>query len=170
MKHAKLQERLNELISSFGYDAVYKTLRESKAAKVAVAGRDTKARRTAKDSTGESAAMRVKPTAVKIVNSIEITDSEKKEILLNMAKKYEEKEFMPSVNYVRKFLCNERDVSRIKSRQQVTSAVFRKLAHMETGKLREMVDRGTYAPPATLRSIARAIEGFNGPHHSNSNR
>jgi len=170
MKHAKLQERLNELVSSFGYDAVYKTLCEAKAAKVAVAKRDTKVRRTANDSAGKPAATRVKPTAVKIVNSIEITDSEKKEILLTMAKKYEEKEFMPSVNYVRNFLCNERDVSRIKSRQQVTSAVFKKLARMETGKLREIVDRGTYAPPATLRSIARAIEGFNRPDHSNSNR
>jgi len=166
MKHIKLQECLEELIGSFGYDSVYKTLREVQASKASAAKRDTKVRRAENDSTGKPAAMRVNPTAVKIVNSIEIIDSEKKEILLTMAKQYESKEFMPSVNYVRKFLRNERDVSRIKSRQQVTSAVFKKLARMETGKLREIVDRGMYAPPATLRSIARAIEGFNRSDHS----
>ena len=115
-------------------------------------------------TSGRATVKRTKPTAMKIVQSCEITDDEKKEILLTLAKQYEAKEFMPNVNHVRDFLHSERDVSRIKSRQQVTSAVFKKLSALETSKLREILDRGLYGPPKRLESYARAIEGFHRPN------
>jgi len=102
-----------------------------------------------------------KPDAVRVARALAITDAEKREILFALAEKYEAKEFMPHVNQVRDFLNDgERDVSRIKSRAQVTVAVFKRLGDLETGKLREMLERGLYGPPKRLAPYARAIEGF----------
>ena len=161
MKQAQLRESLSELISGFGYEIVHKTLREIHAKKIVDAKRDAGNRcAIVTRSSAKPGKKRTKPNAVRVVKSIEITDDEKKEILFTMAKKYEAKEFMPNVNHVRGFLHSERDVSRIKSRQQVTSAVFKKLSALETSKLREILDRGLYGPPKRLESYARAIEGF----------
>ena len=71
-----------------------------------------------------------------VVKSFDITNNAKKEILFTRAKKYEAKEFMPNVNHVRAFLSRTRDVSRIKSRQQVTVAVFKKAHDLKTSELR----------------------------------
>ncbi len=161
MKQEQLQERLGVLISGFGYETVRKTLSEMRLEKSAAANHGAKIRRVVADEPSvEPAKKKARPNAVNVVKSINISDDEKKEILAIMAEKYEAKEFMPNVNHVRDFLGGGRDVSRIKSRQQVTVAVFKELAGLETRKLREMLDRGFYGPPKRLESYARAIEGF----------
>ena len=164
MKQEQLQEKLGVLISGCGYEAVRKTLSQMKP------GRLARAKRGAESGAGlvarppaRPAKKRAKPNALNTVMSIGITDSAKKEILVALAKKYEEKQFMPNVTHVRAFLSDERDVSRIKSRQQVTAAVFKKLSALETGKLREIQERGLYGPPKRLAPFARAIEGFERP-------
>ncbi|WP_423907821.1 hypothetical protein [Candidatus Spongiihabitans sp.] len=161
MKQEQVQKTLSVLINSFGYENIRKTLSGMRSEKSAVANRGAKIRRVvANQSSMKPTKKRTKPNAVKVVKSIDISDDKKKEILAIMAEKYEAKEFMPNVNHVRDFLGGGRDVSRIKSRQQVTVAVFKELASLETSELREMLDRGFYAPPKRLESYARAIEGF----------
>ncbi len=162
MKQEQLQERLGVLISGFGYETVRKTLSEMRLEKSAVANRGAKTRRiAAEERSVKPTKQKTKLNAMNVVESLDLTNDEKKEILFIMAKKYEAKEFMPNVNHVRDFLSGgERDVSRIKSRQQVTSAVFKQLAGLETRKLREIIDRGLFGPPKRLESYARAIEGF----------
>ena len=83
----------------------------------------------------------------------------KKSVLMVLARKYEEKTFMPNVNHVRAFLEDEgEDISRIKSRQQVVSSVFKHLADWETPRLQELDTKGLYGPPKSLAVIAKAIE------------
>ncbi|WP_424947386.1 hypothetical protein [Candidatus Spongiihabitans sp.] len=161
MKQEQLQKRLGVLINSFGYKTVRKTLGEMRVEKSAAANRGAKIRRVGTDElTITPTKKRIKPNAANVVKSFDITDREKKAILFIIAEKYEAKEFMPNVNHVRDFLGGARDVSRIKSRQQVTSAVFKQLAGLETSELHEMLDRGFYGPSKRLESYAKAIEGF----------
>ena len=161
MKQEQLQERLGVLISGFGYETVRKTLSEMRLEKSAAANLGAKSRRVVADkSTEKTTKKRTKPNAVSAVKLLDITSNKKKEILTIMAEKYEAKEFMPNVNHVRDFLGGGRDVSRIKSRQQVTAAVFKELAGLETSELREILDRGFYGPSKRLESYAKAIEGF----------
>ena len=148
MKQEQLQKTLSVLINSFGYENVRKTLSGMRVEKSAVANRGAKIRRVVADqSSMKPTKKRTKPNAVNAVKLLDITSNKKKEILAIMAEKYEAKEFMPNVNHVRDFLGGGRDVSRIKSRQQVTAAVFKELASLETSELREMLDRGFYGPP-----------------------
>ena len=166
MKQEQLQKTLSDLVKGFGYENVRKTLSEMRSGKSTIinrVNRGAKIRRAVVDESSiKPTIKRTKPNAVKVVRSLDITDREKKEILFTMAEKYEAKEFMPNVNHVRDFLGDgERDVSRIKSRQQVTVAVFKQLFDLETDKLREMLERGLYGPPKRLEIFAKAIEGFN---------
>lgn len=168
MRHEQLQKTLNNLVTNFGYEDVRKTLSGMRLVKVASTSRkmDSGNAVVAKPTT-EPGKKRYRPNAVKFVQSLSITDDEKKKILFSMAEKYEAKEFMPNVNHVRGFLIKQdKDVTRIKSRQQVTISVFKLLADLETSKLCEMVERGMYAPTKRLAPYARAIEGFRRPNSS----
>jgi len=165
MKQQQLQETLTNLVSSFGYENVRKTLGAMRSAKSVTAKRAAIRRGETAQLPATPDKKKTKPDAVRVAQSLAITDDEKKKILFQLAEKYEAKEFMPNVNHVRDFLNDgERDVSRIKSRQQVTVAVFKQLGGLETGKLREMLDRGLYGPPKRLAPYARAIEGFRRPN------
>ena len=168
MKQEQLQKVLNSLVADFGYENVRKRLGELRPIKTTSAGHGKKSDSvSAAKSTPESGKKKSKLTAMKFVQSLPIADTDKKEILFTIAEKYEAKEFMPNVNHVRGFLIDgRRDVSRIKSRQQVTAAVFKQLADLETSKLREMVERGIYGPRKKLKPFARAIEGFSRPSRS----
>jgi len=164
MKQRQLQETLTNLVGSFGYENVRKALGALRSAETVTSKRDTAPRR---DAAGLSPATpsKKKLDAVRVARSLAIADDEKKKILFALAEKYEAKEFMPNVNHVRDFLNDgERDVSRIKSRQQVTGAVFKQLGSLETNKLREILERGLYGPPKRLAPYARAIEGFRRPN------
>lgn len=102
-----------------------------------------------------------KRDAIAIAKSLDLDDQEKRVILIDMAERYEAKKFMPNVTHVRAFLESQgMDVSRVKSRQQVTRSVFRNLAELELDVLRDIQDSGLYGPPKTLASIAAAIGGF----------
>lgn len=99
--------------------------------------------------------------AVAVAKSLDLADQKKRAILIDMAERYEAKKFMPNVTHVRAFLESQgMDVSRVKSRQQVTRSVFRNLAELEIDALRDIEDSGLYDPPKTLASIAAAIGGF----------
>lgn len=152
MKKGTLRNLLPTLVDDCGYDAVCKALEDfDPALGSAPTSKRSPAKRPRKP--------RTKPNAVAIVNSLTLPNEEKKSVLMALARKYEEKVFMPNVNHVRAFLEQEgKDVSRIKSRGQVVSTVFKCLADWETPKLRELDVRGIYGPPKSLSVIAKAIE------------
>ena len=154
MQKDDLRNLLSTLVDDCGYDAVREALEDfNPALESAPASRGSSVKRPRKP--------RVKPNAVTIVGSLVLPDEGKKSVLMVLAKKYEEKAFMPNVNHVRAFLEQEgKDVSRIKSRGQVVSTVFKCLADWETPRLRELDTRGLYGPPKSLSVIAKSIESF----------
>ena len=149
-----LRDLLSTLVDDCGYEIVREALEDfDPKLKRAPASKNSSVKRVKKP--------RTKPNAVSIVGSFALSDERKKSVLMALAKKYEDKEFMPNVNHVRAFLEQEgKDVSRIKSRGQVVSTVFKCLADWETPKLRELDTRGLYGPPKSLSVIAKSIENF----------
>ncbi len=152
MKKTALRSLLSILVEDCGYEAVRRALEDCGPARAsAPVSINASVKRARKP--------RPRPNAVAIVESLALPDEGKKNALMALARKYEEKRFMPNVNSVRAFLEEEgEDVSRVKSRQQVVSRVFRRLADWETDKLRQLDVRGSYGPPKSFSVIARAIE------------
>lgn len=159
MKKSILTEMLSVLITHFGLARIMSAL-------VASEGRDKilsalGVKTVQKDKPKSAPKPRAKPDAVSIVAAMELDDSAKKEFLAHLAKKYEAKEFMPNVNHVRTFLMHDHeDPAKIKSRQQVTVKVFKKMAAMSVEELRELEYCGMYDPPKRLAAYAEAIENY----------
>lgn len=154
MQKDDLRNLLSALVDDCGYDAVREALEDcNPALKSAPASKNSPVKRPKKT--------RAKPNAIAVVDSLGLPDERKKSVLMTLARKYEEKAFMPNVNHVRAFLEQEgKDVSRIKSRGQVVSTVFKCLADWETSRLHELETRGLYGPPKSLSVIAKSIESF----------
>ncbi|MDE0331747.1 MAG: hypothetical protein OXL41_07750 [Nitrospinae bacterium] len=154
MQKDDLRNLLSALVDDCGYDAVREALEDfDPARKRSSVSKNSPAKRHKKT--------RAKPNAVSIVDSLALPDEGKKKVLMALARKFEEKAFMPNVNHVRAFLEQEgKDVSRIKSRGQVVSTVFKRLADWETSRLQELETRGLYGPTKSLSVIAKSIENF----------
>ncbi len=159
MKEQTLTKQLATLVDSFGYENVRKNLRVIKQKKPKAPKRSLAVKATS------DAPARKKPTAVAVVNSLKLEDDKKCEFLLHLAKKYDDKQFMPDVGHARMFLENKNIFtyskdSRIKSRLQATVKIFKKMAGMSIKELRDMEYYGLYGPPKRLETYARAIENF----------
>ena len=156
MNKANLKKQLSSLVDNVGYDNVRKALGEIKhpsqeSEKSAASVLKTTATRVSKH----------KPDAIAVVASLNLADTEKRDFLLHLAKDYENKQFMPNVNHVRSFLMNDHKYpSRIKSRQQVTVKIFKKLSTMDLAILREIDESSVYGPPKRLATYAEAIGNF----------
>ncbi len=152
MQKNTLGKILSVLVEGFGYEEVRKSLD----------GLGPKATEmsTSRELPGKHRQKpRTKPNAITAVESLGVADEGKRDALMTLARKFEEKAFMPNVNHVRAFLKQQgKDVSRIKSRQQAVSAVFKCLGYWKTQSLRELDARGEYGPPKSLAAIAESIE------------
>ena len=154
MKNKILTDLLSVLVDGCGYENVLKTL-------IAIKPQKKPVKKDKKPATAKKKLARPKPNAITAIESIEFTDSDKKDYLLALAKKYDKKLFMPNVTHVRSFLMHEHeDPSRIKSRQQVTVKVFKKLAGMNLEELHEIEFCGFYDPPKRLAIYAETIANF----------
>lgn len=154
MRKNTLRKILSVLVDGFGYEEVRKSLDGlgSEAAGAEPLG-------TSPSKRGKNPRPRTKPNAITAVESLSVSDKRKKDALMALARKFEEKTFMPNVNHVRAFLRQQgKDNSRVKSRQQAVSIVFKCLADWETRNLRELDMRGAYAGPKSLSAIAESIE------------
>ena len=154
MQKNTLRNILLVLVDDFGYEAVQTSLQRCRAGARTIEGPKQPA------SLGRSKS-RPRRSAMAVVETLDIVDVEKKDILLVLAKAYEEKKFMPNLNMVRAFLTQHgHDVSKVKARQQVVPTLFKCLASLETQKLCELHERGLYAGPKSLAVIARSIEDY----------
>ena len=154
MRKNTLRKILSVLVDGFGYEEVRKSLDGlgSETAAVKTPG-------TLQGKRGKRPRPRTKPNAITAVESLSVSDEGKKDALMALARKFEKKAFMPNVNHVRAFLRQQgQDGSRVKSRQQAVSIVFKCLAGWETQNLRELDVRGAYAGPKSLSVIAESIE------------
>ena len=152
MRKNTLRKVISALVEEFGHQSVRKILD------------DCITEAVSKSSIGEPSThvynqSKWKRTATNFVKSLEIDDEEKRDILLILAEKYDNSQFMPNANNVRAFLKQqEKDATGIKSRQQAIPYIFGCLADLETQKLSELHRRGLYGTPNSLSVIARSIE------------
>jgi len=106
---------LSVLVDGFRYEEVRKSLDGLGSSETT----GVKALETLPDKCGKVSRPRTKPTAITAVESLSVSDGEKKDALMALARKFEEKAFMPNVNHVRAFLRQQgKDGSRVKSRQR----------------------------------------------------
>ena len=152
MQEVTLHKILSALVEDFGYYEVRKSLD-------GFSTNETRAGVSRRSSPSGHEKSRVRRNAISIVEALEIEDEVKRDILLVLARQFEEKAFMPNVNSARAFLEQRgKDTSRIKSKQQAVSTIFRCLADLETHSLCEMHTKGLFGGPKSLAAIAESIE------------
>lgn len=155
VRQTKMRQALAALVEDYGYEPIRRGVERMRPVKKS-AGKAfvTPVKRQTKP--------RAPRTAVAVVESLK-ADGEHKRMLMVLAEKYDAKTFIPHVASARGFLETEGvDVSRIKSRQQVTVTVFKRLAQWDTERLQQMDSEGWYAAHRGLAPIAEAIENFGG--------
>ncbi len=154
VRQTSMQKTLAALVADYGYDSVRRGVEKMRPLK-------KPASKTLAAPKNRREKPRARKNAVAVVGSLKLNDEEQKRMLTVLAEKYDAKTFIPYVASARAFLEREgADISRVKSRQQVTVAIFKRLAGWETERLREMDDGGWYAPHEGLAPIAEAIENF----------
>ncbi|MCY4312291.1 MAG: hypothetical protein OXD44_01075 [Gammaproteobacteria bacterium] len=152
MQEGTLQTILSALVSDFGYQKVRKSLD-------CFSGSEARIDKSRKSSSKSCNKSRVRKSAVSFVDTLGVEDEEKREILLVLAREFEGKQFIPNVNSARAFLEQQgKNSSRIKSRQQASSIIFKCLANLETHILCEMHNKGLFGGPKSLGVIAESIE------------
>ncbi len=152
MQERTLRKIVSALVDDFGYEAVHTSLESCRA--------DARTIEDAKRSTSViSSKSRLRMSAPAFVETLKIVDEGKKDVLLVLAKEYEEKKLMPNIKSVRAFLTQKgQDASGVKSRQQAVAVVFKCLATWEIQELCEFHKKGAYAGPKSLSVIAKSIE------------
>ena len=152
MRDNTLRRILSALIDDFGFQEVRKSLDD-----FSVEGAKADAIRKLPVDARRKPKMR--PNAIAVVKALKIDNVDKKDILFVLAQQYEDKDFMPNINSVRAFLAKQgKDISRVKSRQQAVSTVFKCLADWDTQHLSDLHAKGAFAGPKSLAVIADAIE------------
>ena len=164
MNSGKLDEDLGKLVRRYGYERVSKRLmglkqRPDRTEVVKNREECNKATQISASRTPKKSPPKKRPGAVAVVNRIEVTDSAKREVLIEMAEKFDRKEFLPHVSDVR-FLLDSLGKKRdnIKSRTQVIARIFKTLAEEPVKNLREINNHQAFSGrPSSLQPIAEAI-------------
>jgi len=160
MQRSQLKETLSSLVKAFGHKKVQNALDSLGTCRTIAPERD-KAYEKNRAEGAVHAKSKKQRDAIAIVNAFGLTDKEKAKLLVEMARRYEARQFMPNVGHARAFLQSRGiDVSFVKSRRQTTAAVFKNLAELETPVLRDILDGGQYDPPMRLGPIADAIDNY----------
>ena len=153
MRDRELQTEIRSLIERFGISAVLRGL-----GNVADRGLPSRTRETkARSNMTKSSLRKTKPTAVEYVKKMNLP-AERRELVLRAAEQFQSRAFLPSVGDVRNFfqiydICQRRT----NSRDGAMPRLFKHLAAMDTEDIREMLDKGTFAGPASLGPISDAI-------------
>lgn len=156
-RNRDMHKALAALVAHYGYEPIRRGVEKMRPPK------KTAPKTTSAVTSGRRARPHARKNAVAVVESLKIGD-ERRTALMVLAEKYDAKALMPHVGSVRDFLEREgADISRVKSRQQVTVAVFKRLAEWDAERLLEMDRCGWYAAHRGLEPIARAIENFERP-------
>ena len=155
MTEAKyLKDMLCLMVDRHGPEQVNRALRE------VVSAHRRKNSNKAKASSKNSAKAKPekkKTTAPEYVAKMELP-SEKKRGLAELAKRFEEKNFLPSFGDIREFCLIYRIVEPAsKSRVSALPRIFKFIATLESSDIQKILDSGLFSGPARLGPIADAI-------------
>lgn len=153
MKQRALLRVLTGLIEECGYETVRKALGEMSPSSLPPFPVVKSPRRATKRRAQP-------PSAQAVVVSLGLPDGSRKRVLARLAEKYEQKTFMPDVCHVRAFLGEGVGGVAVKSRQQATLRVFKRLAELPEEDVLQIERSGHYGPPKTATDVANAIHAF----------
>lgn len=155
MTEAKyLKDMLCLMVDRHGPEQVDRALREV----VSVHRRknSNKAKASSKNS-AKAKPEKKKTTAPEYVAKMDLS-SEKKRGLAELAKRFEEKNFLPSFHSIREF-CQIYEIAEPASKSRVSALprVFKFIATLETSDIQRILDSGLFSGPSRLGPIADAI-------------
>ncbi len=157
MTEAKLKDTLRLIVRQYGFEQVDRSLRE-----IRLADRQLKSSKQSKvlpdhDAVTKPQKKRAKVNAPEYVAKMELS-SEKEPIAVELAKRFENKAFLPTFGDIRNF-CQIYGIDEpaSKSRASAIPRVFKFIASMETGEIQRILDDGMFSGPSRLGPIADAI-------------
>ena len=164
MSNGKLDEYLGKLVRRYGYERISKRLtgfKPSPERAEATTNRGERNRATQNSAlrTPEKSSLKKKPSAVTVINRINVTESAKRKVLIEMAEKFDRGEFLPHVSEVRMLLDGlGKETDNIKSRTRMVTRIFRILAEEPVDNLREINSHHAFTGRFPgLHPIANAI-------------
>ena len=99
-----------------------------------------------------------KVTATEFVLSLKDLDSSKRNNLMELAKSFQDKRFMPGISDIRIFFeGNQGMLATIKSREKAMKKVFCALANLPDDRLKHIIDSEAFSGPSRLGPLSDAI-------------
>ena len=157
MPDPKLTAELRLMINQYGFKQVDQSLRALR-----LSGRHLGASKRPKASsvagiTGKPRKRQPKITAQGYVAKMELP-SEKKPVMIELAKRFQEKSFLPAFGDIRNF-CQIYGIDEPASKSRVNAIprVFKFIVAMKPNEVQRILDDGMFAGPSRLGPIADAI-------------
>ncbi len=157
MTEAKLKDTLLVIVRQYGFEQVDRSLKEIR--RTGDQLKNTKQDKELFDNTAVTKPQkkRAKVNAPEYVMKMEFS-LEKKSIAVELAKRFESKDFLPTFGDIRNFCQIYRiDEPASKSRANAIPRIFKFISSMETGELQRILDDEVFSGPSRLAPIADAI-------------
>ena len=158
MKKGRLRDALQAMVEDHGLERVEQLLLEIRKSTVRdLDGRSSAIRTIQEYKTSRSRLKRNKVTASAYVSKLTLP-ADTRELLEEMAKRYEEKTFLPSVGEIRNFcVIYGIDIPASPARASAIPRVFKFLAQLEAQDIQKIIQAHTFSGPSRLAPIADAI-------------
>ena len=157
MTRDRLVASLRELVREHGFERVSRSLRELDGLGSDAQGTKPGAGSQPQPGAGTRGKRKPAATALERVEKMDLP-SETADVVLQLAKRFDEKSFMPTFGDIAHF-CRVYDVDEpaSKSRAAAVSRVFGTIAAMSAEDIQILVDYGAFSGPARLGPISEAI-------------
>ena len=157
MTETELKDRLRSIVHQYGFEQVDRSLKE-----IHIAERQHKSSKQGRVSADNETATtpekkRAQVNAPDYVAKMELS-SEKEPIVVELAKRFENKAFLPTFGDIRNF-CQIYGIDEPASKSRVSAIprVFKFITAMKAGEIQRILDDGMFSGPSRLGPIADAI-------------
>ena len=160
MTKAKLNTQLQRLVNRYGLEEVRQEIQN-----VAPAGSKTRPHRQERSARNAGTQARDKPrkprpTATEYVAKMDLP-SERKVATLELARRFEEKSFLPTCADIRDF-CQIYGIQELASKSRVGAIprLFQHIAAMPTCEIQRLLNENAFSGPARLGPLADAVRTY----------
>ena len=172
MVDSKLEDTLRGMVRRYGFGKVSQSLWEMEPSSHRFEHSARSGRNKASSGNGSAAKpgkRNAKVAAPEYVAKMDVSP-EKRPLVAELARRFDDKSFLPSIGDVRNFCQIYRiDEPASRSRSSAIPRIFKFMAGMETDDIRKILDNGTFSGPSRLGPLADAIRGrarLRAPTHS----
>ncbi len=157
MNEAKLKDTLRSLIHRYGFERVNRSLHRIGSSEYRRKSTAKGKEPPAKTAQTKSRKKKAKTSASEYVAKLDVPAG-KKPVVIELAKRFEDKSFLPSLGDVREFFRVYGITEPVpKSRASAVPKVFKFIAKMETNEVQGILENGMFSGPSRLGPIADAI-------------